>query len=255
MTDETPGWSDAQRERSRLLAMQLGTLPAGSPQRAAVRDELVVLHLPLVRYLARRYYTPGVPMEDIVQVGTVGLIDAVDRFDATRGGSLATFAAATVLGHIKHYFRDSTWAVHVPRQIRERSRLVGRRIDELTARNGRTPTVAEIAADLDLSQADVLDALEAGHAIAADPLDPTADDTGARYGAVETAFERIENRETVRALLADLPEHERRILTLRFTDQLSQARIAEQLGISQMQVSRILARTLARLRAELDPHP
>lgn len=251
MTAEPGGWSARQRAREHELLTQLAALPPDDPARAVARDELVVLHLPLVRYLARRYQSRGVPSEDVVQVGVIGLIKAIDRYDPDRGVALSTFATPTIVGEIKRHFRDHTWAVRVPRALQDRALQVGRRTDELTARTGKVPTVGELATDLGLTDDDVLEALEARHAYAAEGFDPVDDAHTSSFGAVDVEFEAVEDREALRPLLAALPDRERHILSLRFVDQLSQSQIADRLGISQMHVSRLLARTLAELRVGL----
>jgi len=252
VTERSGGWSAEQRARERELLDLLATLPADHPQRAHARDELVVLHVPLVRYLAHRYRSSGEPLDDVVQAGMVGLLNAVDRFDPGRGTAFSTFATPTIIGEIKRHYRDHTWALRVPRGLKERALLTARRIDELTAASGRPPTVAELAADLQLGEDDVLEAIEARHALTAESFEPSevfAHD--ARRGADDTGFESVEDRETLRPLLAALPERERRIIAMRFGEELTQAQIAERLGISQMHVSRLLARALAHLREGL----
>ena len=253
MTAEPGGWSAEQRARERELLDQLAALPDGNPARTRARDELVVLHLPLVRYLARRFRSRSEPLDDVVQVGTIGLLKAVDRFDASRGIAFSTYATPTIVGEIKRHYRDHTWAVHVPRGLQDRALLVGRRTDELTAASGQAPTVAELAADLGLTDDEVVEAIEARHALTSESFEPaTADDGhGLRLVDDDRAFATVEDRETLRPLLDRLPERERRILLLRFVDELSQAQIAERLGLSQMHVSRLLARTLTQLRTGL----
>lgn len=248
-------WGPAQRERERALLAELHSLPADDPRRDALRDELVVMHLPLVRHLARRYRDRGEQFEDLVQVGTVGLIKAVDRFDPDRGAAFSTFATPTILGEIKRHFRDSARAVHVPRRLQELHAAVARATEAMTQSLGRSPTVRELAAELDISEDEVLEAIEVRHAFAASSLDATAAD-GTSEGAVladllgdeDSALAAIEDRESLRPLLEALPERERQIIMLRFFRNQSQSQIAEQLGISQMHVSRLLARTLAQLR-------
>ncbi|MHB1165403.1 MAG: RNA polymerase sigma factor SigF [Candidatus Nanopelagicales bacterium] len=255
----TSRWGPAHRARERVLLAELAALPDGDPRRAPVRDELVTMHLPLVRHLAGRYRDRGEPWEDLVQVGTVGLIKAVDRFDVDRGVEFSTFATPTILGEIKRNFRDRSWALKVPRRLQDLQAQVTSRAEELTASLGRAPTVRELASAIDVPEADVLDALEARHAYAADSLDATlpGDDSGgtvaASIGADDPAFLAVEDREALRPLLAALPDRERRIVMLRFFERKTQSQIAEQLGISQMHVSRLLARTLAQLRAGLEP--
>lgn len=242
----------AARARERDLLDELTALGPDDPRRAAVRDELVTAYLPLVRHLASRYRDRGEPYEDLVQVGTIGLIAAVDRFDPSRGTELSTFATPTILGEIRRHFRDHAWAMRVPRGLQELSTRVSRASDELTAELHRAPTVREIADALGVGTDDVLAALEARHAYALDSLAPADDGGGeeaAPWGEIEPAFAEIEERETLLPLLAALPSRQQQILRMRFVDGLSQTAIAEALGISQMHVSRLLARSLAELRA------
>jgi len=250
-------WGAEQRTREKELLARLAALAPDDPTRQAIRDELVVMHLPLAEHLARRYRNRGESLEDLVQVATVGLIKAVDRFDPTRGNELATYATPTILGEIKRHFRDRTWALSVPRRLQELHSRVTIATDALTQSLGRSPTVRELAEHLGVGEEDILDALEVRHAYATNPLDPPeGDDDPPRsvadsLGQVDAALEAIEERETLRPLLAALPDRERRIIELRFFENKSQSQIAEELGISQMHVSRLLARTLTELRAGL----
>jgi RNA polymerase sigma-B factor len=242
-----------RRRRERELLTELADLEPGDPRRAAVRDELVTMHLPLVHHLARRYRDRGESIDDLVRVGTVGLIKAVDRFDVSRDVEFSTYATPTILGEIKRHFRDRTWAVRVPRRLQELQAQVTARTDELTRTLERSPTVRELAASLDVSEDDILDAIEARHAYATGTIDDD-DDEGtssvtSRLGFDDPAFEAIDDRETLRPLLEQLPERERRIILLRFFHHMSQTQIADELGMSQMHVSRLLARSLAQLRS------
>jgi len=250
---QTGGWTDSQRRHEHLLLDEFHRLSSDDPRRVQVRDELITMHLPLVRHLARRYRDRGESMDDLVQVGTVGLIKAIDGFDATRGVELSTYATPTILGEIKRHFRDRTWAVRVPRRLQELQLQVTARSEELSTTLHRSPTVRELAASLEVSEADVLDALEARQAYATDSLDAERDDDSAprltaTLGAEDAAFDAIDDRETLRPLLEALPERERAILMMRFFQNMSQSQIADELGISQMHVSRLLAKTLAALR-------
>lgn len=254
--DPGNGRGEEQRGRDREKLIELAALDPDDPRRRELRDELVRSHLPLVRHLARRYRDRGEPLEDLVQVGTVGLIAAIDRFDPARGVELSTFATPTILGEIRRHFRDRSWAVHVPRRLQELQGRVTSTADSLTASLQRSPTVGEIARALDVSEEDVLAALEARHAYAADSLEAERDDDSgpawaAALGADDPALEAVEEREVLRPLLAALPERERQIVVMRFFRNMSQSQIASELGISQMHVSRLLARTLADLRSAL----
>ncbi len=251
-------WGDEERRRERLLLTEFASLAPGSDRRAVVRDELVTMHLPLVQHLARRYRDRGESLDDLVQVGTIGLINAVDRFDLDRGLEFSTFATPTILGEIKRHFRDRTWAIKVPRRLQELQAAVTSTAEELTRSLGRSPTVREIAAAMDVSEQDVLDAIEARHAYSTGSID-AGRESGSDHpttlaetlGADDPALESVDDRETLRPLLAALPERERRIILLRFFHNRSQSQIAEELGISQMHVSRLLARTLAQLRTDM----
>ncbi len=249
-------WGDEQRRRERVLLAELDKLALDDPGRNRVRDELVTMHLPLVQHLARRYRDRGEQLDDLEQAGTIGLIKAVDRFDPAKGVQLSTFATPTILGEIKRHFRDRTWAIKVPRRLQELQASVASRSDELSRTLGRSPTVREIAESLAISEDDVLDAIEVRHAYTTASLDAghDDDDTGAladTIGTYDPALENVVDRESLRPLLARLPERERRIVMLRFFHNRSQTQIAEELGISQMHVSRLLGRTLAQLRAGL----
>ena len=256
MTNPQAGstWGPQQRERERELLTRLHELPADDSRIIAVRDELVTMHLPLVRHIARRYGERGEPFDDLVQVGTVGLIHAVDRFDLERGVEFSTYATPLILGEIKRHFRDRTWAVRMPRRLQELSASTTAATDALTLELGRSPTIREVAERSGCSVDDVLQAREARQALAADSIDAgDADDLGtvATLGMDDVDLEAVVNREAVRALLQRLPDREREVVILRFFKQLSQSQIAEQLGVSQMQVSRILARSLAHLRDDM----
>ncbi len=237
------------------LFEKLAELGPDDPRRPVLRDELVTLHLPLVHYLARRFAGRNEPMPDLVQVGTIGLIKAVDRFDPSHGTELSTFATPTILGEIKRHFRDRTWSIRVPRRLQELSAQVSVAADELTRRLQRSPTVREIAEFLAIDHEDVRDALDGRHAYSTASLDAEADDgehrptaVGAALGMDDPALEEVEYREAIRPLLEALPDRERQIILLRFFHDRSQSQIAEELGISQMHVSRLLTRTLVQMR-------
>ena len=257
MTTATTGsrWSDADRDRERVLFALLGTLAADDPRRLAARDELVTMHLPLVQHLARRFRDRGEPHDDLVQVGTIGLIKAVDRFDTERGVEFSTYATPTIVGEIKRHFRDRGWAVRVPRRLQEMRLTLARATADLTQSLGRSPTVRELAEHLGVPEDDVLEGLESAQAYATASLDAGADDEGASIadtmGVEDAALDGVEYRESLRPLLAQLPDRERRIVVLRFFHNMTQSQIASEVGISQMHVSRLLARSLATLREGL----
>jgi RNA polymerase sigma-B factor len=222
----------------------------------AARDALVHRFLPLARSLARRYDRSSEPYEDLVQVASLGLLKALDRFDASRGHAFATFAVPTILGELKRYFRDSGWAVHVPRGPQERALKVEQARQQLTSDRGRPPTVYELAEYLEFSSEDVLAALAAAQAYDALSLDaprPTPEggdgvSYGEHFGAEEAGYALAEANVLLNGAVKHLPERERIVLHLRFAEDLTQTEIAERIGVSQMQVSRLLRRSLEQLR-------
>ena len=220
----------------------------------AARDELVERYLPLARKLSRRYGGAREPFEDLLQVASLGLVKAVDRFDPARGTAFSSFAVPTIMGELKRYFRDQGWAVHVPRGAQERAVKVEDAQNKLSARTGRAPTVPELAQFLELSIEDVLDALETSRAHHAASLDAPSDDGDSDSGTVvdtigarDPNLAEIETRLTVGEAASHLTERERTVLGLRFVHDLTQTEIAEHVGVSQMQISRILRRAIARL--------
>jgi RNA polymerase sigma-B factor len=224
---------------------------------AAARERLLEEMLPLVRSLASRYAGRGEPLDDLVQVGAVGLINAIDRFDVERGVEFTTFAVPTILGEIRRHFRDKTWAMTIPRRIKELSVQLSRVLDELTGQLGRSPTVSELAEAMDVEEEDVIDALDSSHAYSLRSLDApvseSREDTLAEsLGLEDEAFQRIEDGSLVAAGLAGLEPRERKIVELRFFREMTQAQIAAELGISQMHVSRLLRRSLALMRSRID---
>jgi RNA polymerase sigma-B factor len=250
------GWSSRDRAVERELLRKLSELSPDDPRRRDLRDDIVTMHLPLVEHLARRFRDRGEPHEDLVQVGTIGLIKAVDRFDLERGVEFSTFATPTIVGEIKRHFRDRGWAIRVPRRLQELRLQLNRANAELSQELGRYPTVAELAANLRISEDEVLEGLESAQAYATSTLDggDEEDDSsslGATLGSIDEALEGVENRETLRPLLAALPEREQRILMLRFFENKTQSQIAEEVGLSQMHVSRLLNKTLSTLREQM----
>ncbi len=225
----------------------------------AIRERLILAHSGLAKYLARKFAGRGEPLEDLVQVAHVGLLQAVDRFDPTRGVKFTTYATATIVGEIKRHFRDKAWSVHVPRRLREVNNALMQAVDRLSARLGRSPTIAEIAEHAGVSFEDAVEALEVGHAYNPVSLDAEqsrgpeeeASTLADAIGGVDPEFGRLETRFTLEAALTALPEREQTILRLRYAEERSQAEIARQLGISQMHVSRIQRTALSRLRAML----
>jgi RNA polymerase sigma-B factor len=245
------------RAHARSLFVELAALDADDPARSRARDELVQMHLPLVEYLARRFRNRGEPLDDLVQVATIGLIKSVDRFDLERGVEFSTYATPTIVGEIKRHFRDKGWAIRVPRRLQELKLLLTKATSELSQKNGRSPTVAELAGHLQLTEEEVLEGLESANAYSAVSLDAPdgADDDSPSVsdslGMEDEALEGVEYRESLKPLLEQLPPREKKILLLRFFGNMTQSQIATELGISQMHVSRLLARTLAQLRQGL----
>jgi RNA polymerase sigma-B factor len=244
------------RSGARALFIELRALQDGSPEYAELRNRLVRMHLPLVEHLARRFRNRGEPLDDLTQVATIGLIKSVDRFDPDRGVEFSTYATPTVVGEIKRHFRDKGWAVRVPRRLQELRLSLTTATAELSQQNGRSPTVHELAEKLGISEEEVLEGLESANAYSTLSLDvPDTDDESPAVadtlGAEDEALEGVEYRESLKPLLEDLPPREKRILLLRFFGNMTQSQIAQEVGISQMHVSRLLARTLAQLRERL----
>jgi RNA polymerase sigma-B factor len=235
----------------------LDDLFANRDQTEAKR-ELVEAFDGLAQRLARRFGGRGVALDDLVQVARYGLLKAIDRFDPDHGAKFSTFAGRTIIGEIKHYFRDQAWSVRVPRSLQNLWLEVSRAVDELTHSQGRSPTISEIAEQLDVSDEEVLEALDAGAAYTAGSLDRTiGEDSEAtvidQIGDVDPGFETAAIRGTMSAELRALSERERTVLYLRFFDGKTQAEIADEIGVSQVHVSRILSRTLDQLREAIDP--
>ncbi|HEY1590411.1 MAG TPA: SigB/SigF/SigG family RNA polymerase sigma factor [Solirubrobacteraceae bacterium] len=220
------------------------------------RAELVKRFLPLARSLARRYAGAREPFDDLLQVASLGLVKAIDRYDLERGAAFSSFAVPTILGELKRYFRDLGWSVHVPRGAQEQALKVQEAHERLTTKTGRPPTVDELAQYLELSVEDVLDALETAAAHHSTSLDAPREDgasgeTGALvdvFGDEDQRYELIDETVTISVAAQHLSARERRVLALRFAGDMTQTQIAQEIGVSQMQVSRILRRALNRLR-------
>lgn len=224
----------------------------------AVREELVRRHLPLARRLAARYHNPHEPLEDLVQVANVGLLNALDRYDPERGVPFGAFATPTILGELKRHFRNTGWAAHVPRAAQELAQRVQRAVGELTEQHGRSPEVAELAQFLELDVEEVLEGLESAQAHYSDSLDaPIADGVpepttlGDTLGTVDDGYALFETASSLSGGIRQLPYLERTALTLRMQGDLKQSEIARAMGCSQMQVSRLLRRAGDRLRGQL----
>ncbi|WP_405854029.1 RNA polymerase sigma factor SigF [Streptomyces sp. NBC_00090] len=248
------------RALSKQLFARLAVLEEGTHDHAYVRNTLVELNLALVKFAAARFGSRSEPMEDIVQVGTIGLIKAIDRFELTRGVEFPTFAMPTIIGEIKRFFRDTSWSVHVPRRLQELRLDLARAGDALSQRLDRAPTVAELAKELGISPEEVVEGMTASNAYTASSLDAKTEeeDTGSgestladRIGYEDHGLTGIEYIASLKPMIASLPARERHILSLRFVSGMTQSEIGTELGISQMHVSRLLSRTLARLRRGL----
>lgn len=238
------------------LIKTMARTPAGHPGRATLRDRAIEAWLPLARHLAARYQGRGEPADDLLQTAVVGLIKAVDRYDPDRGVEFSGFAIPTVLGEIKRHFRDRTWSVRVPRRTQELRMAITDASNRLAHTLSRSPTVADIAAHLEITEEEVLEGLEGARAYAATSLSTpvSADDSmslGDTLGEDDREFEMTELRMVLGTAMAHLDEREQRILSYRFYGNMTQSDIAERIGVSQMHVSRLLARALAKLRTEL----
>ncbi|MFJ6855429.1 RNA polymerase sigma factor SigF [Streptomyces sp. NPDC091271] len=247
------------RALSKTLFARLEALEEGTHEYAYVRNTLVELNLALVKFAAARFRTRSEPMEDIVQVGTIGLIKAIDRFELSRGVEFPTFAMPTIVGEIKRFFRDTSWSVRVPRRLQELRLDLAKAGDELAQKLDRSPTVVELADRLGLSRDEVVEGMAASNAYTASSLDAKPDDQADgsesaladRLGYEDGGLEGIEYVESLKPLIASLPLRDRTILSMRFVSNMTQSEIGEELGISQMHVSRLLSRTLAKLRKGL----
>ncbi|MFF1443523.1 RNA polymerase sigma factor SigF [Streptomyces sp. NPDC058295] len=251
------------RELSRLFFDRLAVLEEGTPEHQYARNTLIEMNMSLVRFAAGRFRSRGPEeMEDIVQVGMIGLIKAIDRFDLSREAEFTSFAIPYIVGEIKRFFRDTTWAVHVPRRLQEARVQLARATEELRSRLGRTPTVKELSELMSLPEEEVCEARLAANGYNSSSLDAAisgSEDGEAALqdfiGAEDRALELVEDFHALAPLLAELGERDRQIIHLRFVEELTQAQIGEHLGVSQMHVSRLLSRTLARLReGMLTPH-
>ncbi len=232
---------------------------ANDAEREGVREELVVAHLNLVRFLAMKFVNRGEPLDDLVQVGTLGLLKAIDRFDTERGVEFTTYATPTIVGEIKRHFRDKGWAVKVPRRLQELNQSVNRSVDALAIELGRSPTVAELAERLNASEEEILEAQELGQAYNLLSLDSEVGGDGDKksqtladtVGMTDTGMELLEDRANLERAFHVLTGRERVIIYLRFYESVSQTEIAARLQVSQMHVSRLQAKALEKLRGAL----
>jgi RNA polymerase sigma-B factor len=221
------------------------------------REAALIEAMPLVRALAARYAGRGEPLEDLVQVGSVGLIKAVDRFDVDRGVDFASYAVPTIVGEIRRHFRDKAWAMHVPRRLKELNLRLSRMLDDMTSTLGRSPTVPELAEAAGVDPEEVVDALDSTNAYHTRSLHAPFDDGGEevlteRLGTVDEGFAEVEDSALVATGLEALDERERQIVELRFFEEMTQSQIAAEIGISQMHVSRLLRRALATMRGRIE---
>jgi RNA polymerase sigma-B factor len=248
------------RAMSKVLFRRLAVLEEGTHEYQYVRNTLVELNVTLVKFAARRFKTRSEPMEDIIQVGTIGLIKAIDRFDLDQENEFPTFAMPTIIGEIKRFFRDTSWAVHVPRRLQELRLRLAKATDELAFANDRSPTTAELAAHLDLTEAEVCEGLVAANSYSVSSIDagaPGDEDTGEgsaftrRLGEVDPGMEAVVNLETLKPLLAQLGDRDKAIVSMRFGAEMTQSEIGAVLGCSQMHVSRMLSRVLSTLRTQM----
>jgi RNA polymerase sigma-B factor len=249
---------EATKIRSAELFAEMngdGTTPA---VRTHARDELVHLHLPLVEHCARRFRNRGEPFEDLVQVGTIGLLKSIDRFDSDRGVEFSTYATPTIIGEIKRYFRDKGWAIRVPRRLQELRMQIGAATAELTQSLGRSPTPRELAETIGCSVEEIIEGIESSNAYSTLSLDASDDSEESgntmldAIGIEDENLEHVEIRESLKPLLDALEPREKKILLLRFFKNRTQTQIAEEIGVSQMHVSRLLTRTLGQLRDSLE---
>jgi RNA polymerase sigma-B factor len=248
VSSRTPDEDRETRERTAELFERL-------PGDRAAREELVRMYQPLAEYLARKFSGRGEAVEDLIQVASIGLLNAIDRFDTGREVQFPTYAAVTIVGELKRHFRDKGWSVRVPRRLQEVGLRVNRVLGELWQELGRSPTIAEIATKLELPEEQIIEAMEAMQAYSTTSLDAPIGEDGLTHGDMlpqeDDSLELLESWASVGPMLRQLPQRERRILYLRFFKGLTQTEIAEQLGISQMHVSRLLSQTLAQLRGAI----
>jgi RNA polymerase sigma-B factor len=228
------------------------------PNRMRLVGRLALLHLPLARNLASRFANRGQPFDDLIQVARLGLLKAIDRFDPHRGTEFLAYAIPTITGELRRHFRDHGWDLKIPRRLQELHLQIRGAVTELSQQTGRAPTATELAGHLKVPKEEILEALQASTAYSAASLDrPAGPDPGntatlgESLGATDPGFDAVDNHEALIPLLAALPEREKRILSLRFVHGRTQTQIAEEIGVSQMHISRLLAATLTRLRTQL----
>jgi RNA polymerase sigma-B factor len=239
------------------LLTLLADLPADSPDRTRVRERLVEMYLPLAEHLARRFSHRGEPLDDLIQVASLALLKSIDGFDHCRGAAFTSYAIPMIVGELKRHFRDKGWDIRVPRRLQELRLEIGKVSGDLAQRLGRSPTVADLADHLDVTDEEIIEAIDCAQAYRALSLHApvTGDDTGGELldllGGFDPHMETVENRAALRPLLARLPRREQRIIAMRFLGNMTQSQIAAEIGISQMHVSRLLAHALGVLREGL----
>lgn len=242
---------------AKALLTLLADLPEGSTDRVRVRARLIEMYIPLAEYLARRFRNRGEPLDDLVQVANLGLIKSVDGYDVTRGAAFTSYAIPMIVGELKRHFRDKGWDVRVPRRLQELRLEITKASGDLAQQLGRSPTVADLAAHLKVSEEDIIEGLDSAHAYRALSLHaPVAGEEATTelmdlIGDVDRDMENVEDREALRPLIAKLPVREQKIIAMRFFGNMTQSQIAAELGISQMHVSRLIRRSLDDMRAQM----
>jgi RNA polymerase sigma-B factor len=241
------------------LLERYAALDPDDPDREKLREELVRGFLPVAQHIARRFSNRGEPLDDLIQVATVGLINAIDRYSPDRGSDFFSFAVPTISGEVRRHFRDLGWSMRVPRRLKDLHVSINGAVSELSQSLGRAPKPSEIAEHLGAPVSEVLEGLEASEAYRSSSLDEMLSSeqgsatVGELVGAADAELDRVDFRQALRPVLAELAERERTIVLLRFFGNMTQTQIADRVGISQMHVSRLLAQTLDRLRSRLDP--
>jgi RNA polymerase sigma-B factor len=237
------------------LFAEFAALPVDHPDRIALRNKLVTGYLPVVQHIARRFAGRGEPVDDLEQAGTVGLLNAVDRFEPDRGIDFLSYAVPTITGEVRRHFRDRTWSMRVPRRLKDLQSAINGAVGPLSQELNRAPRPSEIAARLGISTEEVVEGLDAQQAYRSTSLDELVSgaDTALTdtLGSADVELDKVEYRQTLTPLLDELPERERTILVLRFFGNMTQTQIADRVGISQMHVSRLLAQTVAGLRRRM----
>jgi RNA polymerase sigma-B factor len=237
------------------LFVEFAGMPPDHPDRAKLRDKLVTGYLPVVQHIARRFAGRGEPVDDLEQAGTVGLLNAVDRFEPDRGIDFLSYAVPTITGEVRRHFRDRTWSMRVPRRLKDVQSSINGAVGPLSQQLGRAPRPSEVAAHLGIATEEVVEGLDAQQAYRSSSLDELvsgADTTLTEtLGTADAELEKVEYRQTLAPLLDELPERERTILVLRFFGNMTQTQIADRVGISQMHVSRLLAQTVGNLRRRM----